>query len=57
MILLYFYWNGGFLLVNKLLDKIWYYEDYKRYKKKVINVVFWFIIVLFNIYVLCGVGV
>lgn len=56
MILLYFYWNGGFLLVNKLLDKIWYYEDYKRYKKKVIKV-FWFIIVLFNIYVLCGVGV
>ena len=32
---LYSYRNGGFPPANKLLDKIWHHEDYKRHKKKV----------------------
>ena len=32
---LHSYRNGGFPPANKLLDKIWHHEDYKRHKKKV----------------------
>ena len=32
---LHSYRNGGFPPANKLLNKIWNHEDYKRHKKKV----------------------
>ncbi|XP_020605135.1 ATP-dependent RNA helicase ddx54-like [Orbicella faveolata] len=35
---LHSYRNGGFPPANKLLDKIWHHEDYKRHKKKLKNV-------------------
>lgn len=50
---LHSYRNGGFPPANKLLDKIWHHEDYKRHKKKVIKA-FRPTIALLNTHVLCG---
>lgn len=52
---LHSYRNGGFPPANKLLDKIWHHEDYKRHKKKVIKA-FRPTIALLNTHVLCGAG-